>query len=123
MGHAQTAASAYASLDPSLTTPGRGEAMVFAKVTRRLEAVFADETSSYETRVAALHDNRRLWMAAASAVADDSNELSDTLRAGLISLAGFVDRHTSAVLGGSSDPKILFEINRRVAGGLSAGAR
>ena len=122
MGQSQQAAAAYGALDASLTSPGRAEAMVFAKVTRRLEQVFADSESSINARVSALHDNRRLWHAAAIACADDANAMSDQMRASLISLAGFVDRTTSGVLGGSAQPAVLFEINRRVAAGLSAGA-
>lgn len=121
MGYSSTAATAYAALDPSLTTPGRAEALVFAKVTRRMEAAFADCESHVSDRVAALHDNRRLWQAAAIACASDDNALAPALRASLVSLAGFVDRHTSEVLGGAAEPSVLVEINRRVAAGLSAG--
>lgn len=122
MGYPQYAATAYAALDSSIMSPGRAEALVFAKVTKRMEQVFADDTASAATRVTALHDNRRLWQAAAIACADDSNMMPPKLRASLIGLAGFVDRHTSEVLGGSAQPSVLFEINRRVAAGLSSGA-
>lgn len=122
MGYPLQAAEAYGAIDASLTTPGRAEAMVFAKVTRRMEQAYADEATPLPARVSALHDNRRLWQAAAIACADDSNAMSEQMRASFISLAGFVDRHTSEVLGGSADPSILCEINRRVAAGLSAGA-
>ena len=122
MGYPLQAAEAYGAIDPSLTTPGRAEAMVFAKVTRRLERVYADASATIATRVSALHDNRRLWQAAAIACADDKNSMSDQMRASFISLAGFVDRHTSEILGGAADPSVLCEINRRVAAGLSAGA-
>ncbi|SFJ42808.1 flagellar biosynthesis regulator FlaF [Jannaschia pohangensis] len=122
MGYSQMAANAYASLDPSLTSATRAEALVFAKVTRRLEAAYADDQASATVRVSALHDNRRLWQAAAMACASDDNEMTPQLRASIISLAGFVDRQTSEVLGGSGKPQVLFEINRRIAAGLSNGA-
>lgn len=115
------AAAGYASLDPSMMSPGRAEAAVFAKVTRRMESVFGDASSSLGDRFGALHDNRRLWQAAAIACASDENAMPSALRASLVSLAGFVDRHTSEVLGGSAEPGVLFEINRRVAAGLGAG--
>ena len=123
MGYAQLAADAYAAIDPALTSPGRAEAMVFAKVTRRLEAAFADGTAPNAARVAALHDNRRLWHATAYACASDDNAMPDGLRAGLIGMAAFVDRHTSQVLAGKAEPAPLFEINRRVTAGLSASGR
>ncbi|CTQ49108.1 flagellar biosynthesis regulator FlaF [Jannaschia donghaensis] len=122
MGHPQQAVAAYAALDASMLSPGRAEALVFAKVTRRLEQVFSADNTSYVARISALHDNRRLWQSAAIACADDANAMSDALRADLISLAAFVDRTTSGVLGGSAEPSILVEINRRVAAGLSAGS-
>lgn len=122
MGYPQQVVGAYAALDASMTSPGRAEAQVFAKVTRRLEHVFTDSGSTAVARISALHDNRRLWHAAAIACADDDNAMPEALRASLISLAGFVDRTTSGVLGGTAEPNVLFEINRRVAAGLSTGA-
>ena len=121
MGYSQSAAMAYASLDPVLRSPGRAEAAVFAKVTRRMEAAYADDGISFAARVSALHDNRVLWQTVAIACASDANAMAPALRASLVSLAGFVDRHTSEVLGGSAEPGALFEINRRVAAGLGAG--
>jgi flagellar protein FlaF len=121
MGHAQ-AAIAYAALSPALTSPGRAEARVFATVTRRLQAIFSDENASATARAEALHANRRLWLAAATESAGDDNEMPGPLRASIIGLAGFVDRHTSQVLRGAGSPDILIEINTRVAAGLSAGA-
>ncbi|UWQ18422.1 flagellar biosynthesis regulator FlaF [Jannaschia sp. M317] len=117
------AAAAYGALDAQIVDPTRAEAMVFAKVTRRLEAIFADPASSHAARVGVLHDNRRLWLAAAAAVADDGNELTPQLRASLLGLSGFVERHTRAVLKGEAKADVLSEINRRVVGGLSHGAR
>lgn len=88
-----------------------------------MEAVFADKTSSHSAKATVLHDNRRLWLAAAAATADDGNALPDALRASILGLAGFVERQTRAILKGEGDPAILSEINRRIVGGLSRGAR
>ncbi|MDB2407741.1 flagellar biosynthesis regulator FlaF [Jannaschia sp.] len=117
------AAEAYGALDAQIVDPTRAEALVFAKVTRRLEAIAADPATPFTARVAALHDNRRLWLAAAAALADGSNALPEALRARLLSLAVFVEKQTSALLRGKGDLAILCEINRRVVGGLSHGAR
>ncbi|WP_371156208.1 flagellar biosynthesis regulator FlaF [Jannaschia sp. 2305UL9-9] len=117
------AAAGYGALDAQLLDPTRAEALVFAGVTRRLEAAFSDPKSSFASRASVLHDNRRLWLAAAAALADDGNGMPAPLRASLLSLAAFVDRQTRALLKGKGDPRILFEINRRVVGGLSHGAR
>ncbi|MEM9796270.1 MAG: flagellar biosynthesis regulator FlaF [Pseudomonadota bacterium] len=122
MAFPQTAADAYAGLDPVLTSPDRAEAMVFARVTKRMETIFADPSASSTSRVSVLHDNRRLWQAAAAASADENNALPQDLRARIIGIAGFVDRHTSAVLRKEAPAAILIEINRRIVGGLSAKA-
>lgn len=122
MGYSLNAAAAYAAIDPSLTSPARGEALVFAKVTRRMESTFADESAPAANRVSVLHDNRRLWRAAAIACAADDNAMPESLRATLLGLAGFVERHTSLVMTGEAEAGVLCEINRRVSAGLSAGA-
>ena len=123
MGYSQNAAAAYAAIDPCLTTPGRAEALVFAKITRRMRAVFADADGPFSEKVSALHDNRRLWQVVASCCMSDANMMAPELRASLIGLAAFVDRHTSAVLRKKAEPEVLCEINQRIAAGLSAGAR
>ncbi len=122
MGYSQSAAAAYAAIDPALMSPGRAEARVFNKITSRMESVFADKGASASAVATVLHDNRRLWHAAAAVCASEDNAMPRELRAGLIGLAAFVDRHTSAVLRRTAEPGVLCEINRRVAAGLSAGA-
>lgn len=119
MTASDAAARAYAALDPTLTSPARAEARVFARVTRRLEAGADRAGPIGPDMVGALHDNRRLWAAAAMAAADDANAMPAPLRAQILSLAGFVDRRTSAVLSGGATVRPLTEINRRVAAGLS----
>jgi flagellar protein FlaF len=122
MGYSQ-AASAYAALDPALISPGRAEARVFTEAARRLRQAFTDPASFGPAQINALHDNRRLWTTAAIETASDANELPDALRASIISLAAFVDRHTSAVLREEAAPDALIDLNTRIATGLSAGAR
>jgi flagellar protein FlaF len=116
------AATAYGALDARMVDPTRAEANVFADVTRRLEAAAAPDAPA-AARVRALHDNLRLWTAVAAATADAGNGLPEATRAGLLSLAAFVERQTHALLRGPGDIAVLPEINRRVIGGLSAGAR
>lgn len=118
-----TAAQAYGALDPALSTPTTAEARVFDRVTRRLSAAFADDTGGPAARASALHDNRRLWLAAVGDLAGSGNALPDALRAQLIGLAGFVDRQTSAVLDGRGDVAVLIEINSRISAGLASSGR
>ncbi|MDX2233638.1 MAG: flagellar biosynthesis regulator FlaF [Hyphomonadaceae bacterium] len=67
----------------------------------------------------ALQENRRLWRILATDCADDSNTLDPAVRARIISLALFVDRHSSAVLRDGADIEPLIDINRSMMEGLS----
>jgi flagellar protein FlaF len=66
-----------------------------------------------------LHRNREAWATLSAACAAGGNALPDTLRAGVISLAIFVDRHTSAVIAGKASIEALVEINLSVIDGLA----
>jgi flagellar protein FlaF len=109
----------YARTSTVTRSPRRAEADVFRQVTRRMKSA---ETAPPAARVAALHDNRRLWIAAAATLVDEANGLPEQLRAELLGLAHFVERHTGAVLRGEADIAPLIEINHRIHEGLSGGA-
>jgi flagellar protein FlaF len=113
------AAEAYGRLDVRMVDPMRAEALVFARITRRLEALDADPSPRHADLVSALNDNLRLWFAVAAAVADDGNAMPEGLRASLLSLADFVERRTRTLLQDGGSAATLTEINRRVAGGLT----
>jgi len=67
-----------------------------------------------------LHWNREIWAIFSATCADSANKLPPELRASIISLALWVDRHSSGVLSGKSDLETLIEVNRSVMEGLSA---
>ena len=123
-------ASAYADLQRR-TLSGRGlEREVLLRVTARLDAARSapPETSPYGSAsgaaalAAALVENRRLWCALATDLASPANALPPPVRASLISLAAFVERHSGRVLAGEAAPDILIAINRNVIAGLGAAA-
>lgn len=66
----------------------------------------------------ALDWNRRVWQAFANDCSVEGNGLPPALRAGIISLSIFVNRHSSVVLrtGAQIDP--LIDINKTVMQGL-----
>jgi flagellar protein FlaF len=119
MRHTALAQQGYARTATVARSPRRAEADVFRQVTGRMKA---HEAKNGPDRIAALHDNRRLWIAAAVTLADDGNGLPPELRAQLLGLAGFVERHTAAVLRGQAEMSPLIEINHRVHEGLSGQA-
>jgi flagellar protein FlaF len=72
----------------------------------------------FNRRVAALDWNRRVWNAFASDCGAVGNAQPDALRAGIISLAIFVSKHSSAVLREGADLEPLIDINKTVMQGL-----
>lgn len=67
----------------------------------------------------ALHRNRRAWGTFSAVCAAPDNQLPDDLRARIISLALWVDRHTSEVVRGKESIDDLININRVIIDGLS----
>ncbi|MBU3078645.1 flagellar biosynthesis regulator FlaF [Sphingomonas quercus] len=66
----------------------------------------------------ALHRNRAVWGTFSSMCAAPGNQLSDELRAGIISLALWVDRHTTLVVRGQDTIDELISVNRTLMDGL-----
>lgn len=66
-----------------------------------------------------LHRNREMWGAFASACGAPGNGLPAELRAGIISLALWVERFTSQVVTGTEPLEDLIEVNRQLLEGLA----
>lgn len=113
---------AYDSALSPAKDPRAAEAAVLARITARLVAAASQGREGFPRLATALNENRRFWTAAAIDLAGDGNGLPSELRAGLISLAGFVDDHSSRVLAGEAPADPLVEINRAVIHGLGAPA-
>jgi flagellar protein FlaF len=105
-------ARAYGATRAALD-PREQEADIFRRVTGGLRA--AQQQQDGSARVRAVADNRRLWLAVESALADPANQLPATMRAALISLGRAVQREMDQ---GTPDLAFLIEINDQVAGGL-----
>lgn len=105
-------ARAYGATRAALD-PREQEADVFRRVTGGLRAASQRDGTA---RVRALADNRRLWLAVESALADPANRLPPPVRAGLISLGRAVQREMDQ---GQPDLAFLIEVNDQVAAGLA----
>ncbi len=101
--------------------PRATEYRTFAQVTRDL-IVARDNgpTADFGAYMDALFRNRQLWEILAVDCAGEANGLPASVRAQIISLALFVDRHTSAVCRNNADIETLIEINRSIMDGLAA---
>lgn len=114
--HAQTS---YGNHARALKTPRDIEYEVLARVTGRLQACLPHTKGYADTAlVQALTENRRLWTAFASDLANPENGFPRELRSGLFYLAEFTLRHTAKVLSGQATADVLAEINTAVMRGL-----
>ena len=107
-------ARAYGATRAALD-PREQEADVFRRVTGGLRAATAQDGP---VRIRAVADNRRLWLAVETALADPANRLPPPVRAGLISLGRAVQREMD---GPAPDIAFLIEVNEQVATGLLGG--
>lgn len=108
--------AAYQVAQSTTETPRQTEYRLFANVTR---ALIEAENGPRQDLVKALTWNRRLWLTLEADCARDENQLPETIRAGIISLALWVERHTRMVLKGVGHIEPLIAVNRSIMEGLA----
>jgi flagellar protein FlaF len=113
---------AYQNTAAKTEGPRQVEFRAFTKATRALIDAQHLAVTDFAGRIEALAINRRLWTLLASDCAAEGNALPKPLRAQIISLSLFVDRHSSAVMREGASIDILIDINRTMMQGLSATA-
>jgi flagellar protein FlaF len=109
---------AYQQAAARAETPRDIEYRLFGQVTRALMA--ASETAAEEigARMDALDWNRRLWSVLAADCASPGNQLPPALRANIISLSLWVNRHTSAIMRNEAEFGPLIDVNKAMMQGL-----
>ncbi len=101
--------------------PRATEYRLFALITKAL--VDLGGSAQRDSKFHSVVDwNRRLWLTLQTDLASDGNRLPDELRAKLISIAIWVDKHSSMVIRGQASLKPLIEVNRSIMDGLSGQA-
>jgi flagellar protein FlaF len=125
--------AAYRQTIVETESPRQIERRVFVSVTSSLETfqLKYDQSSDSAERLDILANglrerlwqNERVWMALKADLLESSNLLSKELRAGLISLALWVERHTANVLAGKAEVKPLLDINRSIVNGLDGNQK
>ncbi len=114
------ARSAYGNPSTVQKSPRSAEYEVISRVTARLRSALRDRTTDFPGLVAALNDNRRLWVALATDIATPGNALPVPLRASILSLAQFTLRQTEIMLAEkNAQGDVLVEINLAILRGLS----
>ena len=110
---------AYQQVSARAESPRDLEYRLFGQVTRALMDAAEADPSDFKTRIDALDWNRRLWSTLASDCANPENALPVPMRAQMISLSLWVNRHTSAVMRREEEIAPLIDINRIIMQGLS----
>ena len=105
-----------------LQAPRQAEYAIFAKITHRLSATEKHNRKAFSDYVFALHQNRKLWSAIASDVADGENQLPPPLRAQIFYLAEFTHAYTSKILSDNAALQPLIDVNLAIMRGLKGGS-
>jgi flagellar protein FlaF len=109
---------AYSRTQRVTETPRDTEYRLFAEITRRL--MDTKDMARHDPAVAdAVHRNKRLWSTLMADCSKDGNALPEPTRASIISLALWVDRHSSGVMRGSESVDDLIAVNRTIMEGLA----
>lgn len=120
--------AAYKRTISDTESPRQIERRVLSSVTAEIESNYLafDQAETLGERLALLAGglrdtlwyNERIWMTMRNDLAETGNALSPDLKAGLISLALWVETHTQGVLKGEKNVKPLLDVNRSIVRGL-----
>lgn len=110
--------TAYQRTQSISESPRSMERRLVAHVTGRMTSARDSGQLGVEL-VDVLHHNREMWQAFSAMCAAPGNGLPPALRAGIISLALWVDRHSTAVIAGKETIDALIEVNRTIGEGLN----
>ncbi len=117
-------ADAYATVEKVSTSGRQLEASALFRAARALQAVHDQwDAPERERRLdEALKLNQRLWTFFQTELASEENPLPRDLKIQLLNLIEFIDKRTFDVMAfpASNKLRVLIDINRNVAAGLSA---
>ena len=107
----------YRQAQRSVESPRQAEYRIFGQMNMRLKK--ARDSGRPTDIIQAVAWNRRFWLALQTDLAVDNNRLPDKLRAQLISISIFIDKHSGKVIRGEEDVDVLIELNSNVMAGLA----
>ena len=113
---------AYQTVAQRTENPRDTEYRLFGQVTRALLDAEKLDRSKIRERMDALDWNRRMWSGLGADCSVDGNGLPDIVRANIVSLSIWVNKHTSLVMRNQEEIAPLIEINRIIMQGLAPGA-
>ncbi|MDB5444585.1 MAG: flagellar FlaF family protein [Phenylobacterium sp.] len=109
---------AYQQAAARAESPRDIEYRLFGQVTRALMTASEAEAAEIGARMDALDWNRRLWSVLAADCASPGNQLPAQVRANIISLSLWVNRHTSAIMRNEAEFSALIDVNKMMMQGL-----
>jgi flagellar protein FlaF len=110
-----TGYGAYQAAQRTSTNPIQLEADLMGRITREIETYRKKGGPEY---VKALYRNVQLWNAFSADLLSDDNKLPDQLKASLISLSIWVEKHTDQVVNKRASVDALIDVNRSIIAGL-----
>ncbi len=113
---------AYKKANLSAEQPAQTEYRLFAEITRELELANKDGALP-STRINSLFRNSQLWLTLKADLVSEENGLNTETKAGLISLALWVERFTPTAMKGGVDLEPLISVNKDIMQGLSTAAK
>ena len=105
----------YQTAQRTATGPIQMEADIMGRITREIEAYKAKGGPDF---VKALYRNVQLWNALSADLLSEDNQLPEQVKASLISLSIFVERHTEKVVAKEATVDALIDVNRSIIAGL-----
>lgn len=118
MNAIRMAQNAYGNDTHPMKTSRDIEYDAFARITRRLKDAGARGRDGFGELVAAVHDNRRLWIILVTDIVDEKNPLTAELKARIMYLAEFTDTHSRHILQGAAEVGPLIDVNTAIMAGL-----
>jgi len=109
---------AYQTTAARAENPRQTEYRLFGQVTRALMEADQMDRSQIRERMDALDWNRRMWSMLGADCSLSGNGLPDQVRANIISLSIWVNKHTSLVMRNKEEIGPLIDINRIIMQGL-----
>ena len=106
---------AYRAAQRASTNPIQMEADIMGRVTREIETYRKKGGPEF---VKALYRNVQLWNAFSADLLSDENKLPEQLKASLISLSIWVEKHTDKVVHKEASVDALIDVNRSIIAGL-----
>ncbi|CAL4867460.1 hypothetical protein MMA231_01715 [Asticcacaulis sp. MM231] len=110
---------AYQTTAARAENPRQTEYRLFGQVTRALMEAERMDKSQIRERMDALDWNRRMWSMLGNDCSLSGNGLPEQVRANIISLSIWVNKHTSLVMRNKEEIAPLIDVNRIIMQGLA----